>query len=543
MIQNHTNSPHHHLTLQQLQEFPNIENKKIIPLLISPFQTDRILHEHLSQQPIVSERSEHSKRIWLAHDQTKVHTLINLMFNQPLNSDTKSNIIVFEGTYHNMLELYQSLKRRLSGYLNLKHEKKKSLKEKYLESHLSKLEFTDMISRFGILGRVELDHDKKENGEYSKSYSFIQTKVKRLPKLETLNRLAQFTIEKAEKIDPLLNGAYIFIPIHSLLSSIKSMDQWEKNGIQISLSEKDFIDIYPQFGVYSPTRREIFSTLIRNACEEFLKNSQMLKQMNNINIIDIGCGTGVFGLFVSRYLSTYCLPQSSTATFNLQFIDINEWAIECTKKNVNIYFNKFGNHNERVDFTLLDISNREIAQQEILSKVESKKDNTLQNLNLLLCNPPWISISKQDSQFIQQKRESLNTFKNVIDLSIFDIEHEFLDNFLHLIQQFVSSSSSKHDNRSQTYGMILISNVGHLLGLEEHPILETVENKCLQIGLKIVRVFTLRRDMDSQKHSLSVREFLVNNPLASKRKKSLHHDEIQQAKENEEVYCVVIGKS
>ena len=291
MIQNHTNSPHHHLTLQQLQEFPNIENKKIIPLLISPFQTDRILHEHLSQQPIVSERSEHSKRIWLAHDQTKVHTLINLMFNQPLNSDTKSNIIVFEGTYHNMLELYQSLKRRLSGYLNLKHEKKKSLKEKYLESHLSKLEFTDMISRFGILGRVELDHDKKENGEYSKSYSFIQTKVKRLPKLETLNRLAQFTIEKAEKIDPLLNGAYIFIPIHSLLSSIKSMDQWEKNGIQISLSEKDFIDIYPQFGVYSPTRREIFSTLIRNACEEFLKNSQMLKQMNNINIIDIGCGT------------------------------------------------------------------------------------------------------------------------------------------------------------------------------------------------------------------------------------------------------------
>lgn len=246
---------------------------------------------------------------------------------------------------------------------------------------------------------------------------------------------------------------------------------------------------------------------------------------------------------MSRYLSTYCLPQSSTATFNLQFIDINEWAIECTKENVNIYFNKFGNHNERVDFTLLDISNREIAQQEILSKVESKKDNTLQNLNLLLCNPPWISISKQDSQFIQQKRESLNTFKNVIDLSIFDIEHEFLDNFLHLIQQFVSSSSSKHDNRSQTYGMILISNVGHLLGLEEHPILETVENKCLQIGLKIVRVFTLRRDMDSQKHSLSVREFLVNNPLASKRKKSPHHDEIQQAKENEEVYCVVIGKS
>ncbi|KAG2373805.1 hypothetical protein C9374_011690 [Naegleria lovaniensis] len=541
-----TNNHHENHHAEKLNE---LHQNKIIPLLISPFQTNRILNQHLL--------SLDAKQIFFANDQTQVQTLMNqLLLNQDecLKNCTsgnvngsKSTMIVFEGTYHNMLELYNSLKKRLSEHLNSKQEQKidKSLKEKYLESHLSKLEFTDIISRFGILGHLEWNNEKNSTNGSNTPLS-IKTKVKRLPKLDTLNRLLQFTMEKAEKFGPVLSRSDIFIPIHSLLSSIKSMDQWEKKGIQISLSEHEILEIYPQFGVYSPTRKEIFSTLVRDACDGFLKTSQTWKQMKNVNIIDIGCGTGVFGLFVARCLSRF--PSRSNPKFNLQFIDINEWAMECTMKNVKVFSNKFGCHNflGTVDYSLMDISNKEVVQQEIFQKLDSRNySSNSPTLNLLLCNPPWISISKQDSEIIQHKRERLNMFKNVIDLSIFDTEHEFLDNFLNLVQQFVATSSL---NNSQTYGMILISNVGHLLGLEEKTILETIENKCHQKRLKIVRIFTLRREDDkhhdvetSQKHSLSVKEFLVNNPLASKRKKSPHHDDIQQAKENEEVYCIVIG--
>ena len=479
----HMRRENHAIFMERTREL-NERRDEIIPLLASPLKTEETIERFMSNS---------KRHFTFVNDQAKVNVLKAKLLEK------KDELIVFEGTYHNMLELYNGLKRKISEYLNERisnDSRSKSLKEKYLENHISKLEFTEIMSRFGVLGRMV-------NGS-------LQVNVKKLPTLDLLDRLGNFTIEQSRKMKPEVVRSEIFIPIHTLISSIKSMDQWEKKGIELETFEDEKVTIYPHFGVYMPTRKELFTSLIKQSVNELINSKLTNSKKPKLEILDLGAGSGVFSIYVSKLIS------ENVSDLEIKFVDINPWALECSKFNFENNFKSCNN-----------ISGKYV-QVDLTSDNNLNESNDSNSNNLILCNPPWISIEKKDYEHIQNERMKFGSFKNTIDLSIFDTDYEFLDQFLNLLQ---------NSQNKQTFGMLLVSNVGHLVGVEQISILQALEKKIIGTNIKIEKVVTLRREQGLNQE-LSVKKYLVDNPLSSKRKKSPHQNLIQDTKASEEVYCV-----
>lgn len=91
------------------------------------------------------------------------------------------------------------------------------------------------------------------------------------------------------------------------------------------------------------------------------------KSKDSINVIDVCCGAGNLGIAIS-YFNSKC---------KIYAADISDEAVELTKENINLL-----NLNERVN----------ASQGDLFSEFES--DKFYEKMDLIVCNPPYISSSK-----------------------------------------------------------------------------------------------------------------------------------------------------
>jgi release factor glutamine methyltransferase len=94
---------------------------------------------------------------------------------------------------------------------------------------------------------------------------------------------------------------------------------------------------------------------------------EMAKSQNEINVIDVCCGSGNLGITIS-----YFNPKCKTIAADISFE-----AVELAKQNVSLL-----DQNERVI----------VIQSDLFSGFES--DKFYENADLIVCNPPYISSSK-----------------------------------------------------------------------------------------------------------------------------------------------------
>lgn len=190
------------------------------------------------------------------------------------------------------------------------------------------------------------------------------------PQTNTLNRLIEISQKELGKHD-------VLIPIHTFLTGIKSMDQWNEHGVEIQCLKSK---IYPSFGVFTPTNQN-YIELFNSTLEEIMKKNKTQ------NSLDIGCGTGILSFIMK-----------SKGISNVTGIDINPWAIE----NANYNASKL---NLKVNF----------QECNGIPKNDQKYD-------LIVFNPPWIS----DQQ------------GSIVDSAVFDSEFTFINSILDQIDQHLT---------------------------------------------------------------------------------------------------------
>lgn len=110
--------------------------------------------------------------------------------------------------------------------------------------------------------------------------------VRKAPITDTLHLLIQRTLKEMPSAEGTL------VPVHTFLTSIKSVDQWNKKGILIqSLGEK----IYPEFGVFPPTQQTHLE-LLEHAIQQVYNKNRVILNYG----LDVGTGTGVLAFLLAR---------------------------------------------------------------------------------------------------------------------------------------------------------------------------------------------------------------------------------------------------
>jgi 16S rRNA G966 N2-methylase RsmD len=297
-----------------------------------------------------------------------------------------------ETNYYNSHLFYNSIRKLIFSDFygdkkksNNPFEKCKTAKEIFDLSRNIKMNVKKELSRFGFklykTGEIDIKFGDKS---YLKDNVMLQDTLKQLiVKYENdLNELVSIkeSDSKFQKHD-------YFISYPSLEGAVSSMSYSQKGIIIKALQNKR---IFPLFGVFSPTRDdyiELFNSYLN-------ENYKDVKHLNKA--LDIGCGSGVLSFIMAQFGINKVIA-----------LDKDKNAVISCKTNAEA----LGFHNKITAFQY-DI----VKETDENSKINGNEyiNNNFGELDLIVCNPPWLNASIQFSQ---------NEFEN----AIYDPSHKFLE--------------------------------------------------------------------------------------------------------------------
>jgi tRNA1(Val) A37 N6-methylase TrmN6 len=201
---------------------------------------------------------------------------------------------------------------------------------------------------------------------------------------------------------------YFLISLNDFVAMIGGYE-WYKQGIHINWIRKN---IYPHFGVFSPTRQDYIG---------LLKNVKVKKaHQDPISMLEVGIGTGV--------LSVALLEKNRVD--RVTGTDINPYAIACARDNMQ----RFG-FSDRADL---------IVEADLFPPASA---NDGQKFDVILFNPPWIP----------------GDAATILDQAVYDSDQRILRRFLTEAQHHLNQNGEVY---------LMLSNLGMLLGLFEEQDLQ-----------------------------------------------------------------------
>jgi predicted RNA methylase len=317
----------------------NFDPKQYKYLVTDPFQTINSIE--LEEFTILSDNS--SMKDALRHPRSK---------------------FVYFGHYRNLLSLYEGLKRKLT----------------------KEISDSDISTRYLNVRRMRSNISKRLNTIYFTAGDSGIDCVQGAPQTQLLAKLTSRS-----------NSNHVLVPIHTFLTGIKSMDQWNQRGIFIECIQQT---IFPEYGVFNPTN-QIYLNLFHQA----LKSHPHTRG----SLLDIGTGTGILSII------------SSLSGFKqIDATDINPWAIECAQEN----------------FKILRLSNISTHLSDSFPSGNKKYD-------AIVFNPPWMSLEDEGT--------------STLDKAIFDQGHQFYDNVMKKAKNYMNGENARlyliYSNLSQLFGI------------------------------------------------------------------------------------------
>lgn len=198
-------------------------------------------------------------------------------------------------------------------------------------------------------------------------------------------------------------------PLQEVLSRV-GVDQWRQKGVFVEALQ-DYV--YPDFGVFPPTRQEHIH-LLQQQC---INDKATVHNNNNNNhptsFMDVGTGTGVLAALVLQHY-----PNSRVIC-----TDHNPVALQCARSNL-----------ERL-FPSKDTTG--------CKKIEYYHGNLFAptTVDVIVCNPPWLP----------------GTAHSLLESSIYDTHQGFLTTFLRDARSHLTNDAGEV--------WLLLSNLAVLLGL------------------------------------------------------------------------------
>ena len=179
---------------------------------------------------------------------------------------------------------------------------------------------------------------------------------------------------------------------------------YNKNGIEVpSLFNRK---IYPQYGVFLPTRKDYLELF-----NGYLK-TKLGKEASKIeNIADLGAGTGVL---------SFLMAQANLS--RIFAIDNSEKALFTVKENAETL-----GYADRIKPLNIDL----VASYSPTDPIKSELTVNSAKFDLIVCNPPWLNANYLPTQ---------NAFEN----AVYDPKFRFLRSAFQFASQIITRNSPKH---------------------------------------------------------------------------------------------------
>jgi tRNA1(Val) A37 N6-methylase TrmN6 len=390
----------------------------------------------------------------------------------------KTDFFLFKPESHfgNNITLLKAIRKRLyEGYFGTEKNPEnpfrncKTPAEIFNLSRNIKFEIKMKLSRFGFVllrnGEVNILHKEGSIIQNNVNIQKICKEFINNHELMIMNSPNAYEENKFNKYDYFLSA--------EMFEGIISANNYVQKGIGIPvLGDRK---VYTSYGVFNPTRGDylqLFDAYLR-------ENIRDLKLRTN-RCIDLGCGTGILSLIMSQFE----LPR-------IFAVDISDAAVTTTKSNAQAlgYFDNI----KAVKFDLVkhyylinclkatiktkksennpeneSESHQNLSSHNTLPEIEKysqvlKENNIDNNLDLIVCNPPWLNASYVFSQ-------------TDLENGIYDPEHKFLKAAFNFAKTHLSR------NNPDARFVIIFSDLGSILNINEPDL---IENLALEFKFKI----------------------------------------------------------
>jgi tRNA1(Val) A37 N6-methylase TrmN6 len=375
----------------------------------------------------------------------------------------KTDYFLFKPESHfgNNITLLKAIRKRLyEGYFGTeKHPENpfrncKTPDEIFNLSRNIKFEIKMKLSRFGFVllrnGEVNILH---KEGSVIQNNVNIQNIAK-----EFIKNHEVIIMSSPNSIEENKFNKYDYFLSAEMFEGIISANNYIQKGISIPiLGDRK---VYTSYGVFNPTRQDylqLFDSYLRD-------NVRDLKIKTN-RCADLGCGTGILSLIMSQY----DLPR-------IFAMDKSDNAVQATKSNAQAlgYFDNIKSvkfdivehyNTETISDKVKGIKNRNSELQADNANTKTSlpdldkysqilKDNNIDNnLDLIVCNPPWL-----DANYVFSQTDLEN--------GIYDPNHNFLKSCFNFARV--------HLNRSNPEArfVIIYSDLGSILNINEPDVIE-----------------------------------------------------------------------
>lgn len=364
----------------------------------------------------------------------------------------KSDFFLFKPESHfgNNITLLKAIRKRLyESYFGTEKDQDnpfrncKTPAEIFNLSRNIKFEIKMKLSRFGFVllrnGEVNILHKEGSIIQNNVNIQNISKEFIKNNEITAMNSPNALEDNKFNRYDYFLSA--------EMFEGIISANNYIQKGISIPLLGDR--KVYTSYGVFNPTRQDylqLFDTYLR-------ENIRDLKLKTN-RCVDLGCGTGILSLLMSQFE----LPR-------IFALDMSESAVMATKSNaqalgyydniksvkIDVVKNYYVDSNSNAS-TSSKVSNNNIPDVDKYSQI--LKDNNIDNnLDLIVCNPPWLNASFVFSQ-------------TDLENGIYDPDHKFLKSCFNFARIHLNR------NNPDARFVLIFSDLGSILNINEPDLIE-----------------------------------------------------------------------
>lgn len=301
--------------------------------------------------------------------------------------------LLWRGDFHNGRQLLKAVDRRLTRRAARRASRSRSsdsVTQVFLRQRAERADRAD------ILGRIVVDVVARDSAGSGGPDWVLE--LRRAPDVASACAHAWGRAGKA--------GDRRVVPFTGL-QGILGAWQWHERGVEVPVLGQR---IYPDYGVFSPTRSEYVDLVDRVAAEELVPGC---------TVTEVGTGTGVLAIVLARKGAGHV-----TAT------DVNSRAVVCARRNVEL-----AGQADRID----------VVEADLWPVQESA--GTLARADIVVFNPPWLP----------------GTPTSDLELGIYDAGSDILRRFLaQLADRLVDGGE----------GWLVLSDLAEHLGLRTRQELE-----------------------------------------------------------------------